>query len=147
MDELTQFKDWWVKTKEHCPPDDNPVNIIGSCYGAVLYRKDQFQVQLFIVKPHSIINPHLHPNVDSYEVFVSGDINFMRDGEWFTQNKLEGDLRIYPSTWHGGKFGQRGGVFLSVQHWLNGIKPTSVEDDWFDALNNTKGDVYNLTKD
>jgi hypothetical protein len=31
---------------------------------------------------------------------------------------------------HGGVVGEGGGVFLSVQHWLNGVKPHCVAADY-----------------
>ena len=144
MDKLETFKDWWLKTKEYRPPAKDPVYMLNHICGSTLYRKDNFQVQLFTVRPHSMINPHVHPNVDSFEVYIAGDISFMCNGKWFEQNKIEGSIRIHPSSWHGGKFGERGGIFLSIQNWLNGVEPSTVGHDWFDALNNNKGDAYNL---
>jgi hypothetical protein len=106
---------------------------IKDTYGVVLYRQGPFQVELFNVKPNSEIVPHLHPNVDSFEVFLTGDIHFMCNGEWSYEQKLgESITRVKPDSWHGGLFGERGGCFLSVQHWLNGVPPTFVGNDWVD---------------
>lgn len=141
FDELTAFLNWWLSTRNFNPPVETPTNQNGNLSGVVLYRDNSFQVQLFIVKPNSEIEPHIHPNVDSYEVYVSGDIEFMCDGVWFDQAQTQGNgvMRVRPSSWHGGKFGPRGGCFLSVQHWLNNVHPTSVGDDWADHSGNTNG--------
>jgi hypothetical protein len=139
FDDLEAFITWWIGIRPFNTPTDTPTNYNGVLSGVVLYRQGPYQVQLFNVQPNSEIEPHIHPNVDSYEVFVGGDINFMCDDVWFEQNELGSRIRVKPSSWHGGKFGARGGCFLSVQKWLNGVPPTSVGDDWHDKENNTTG--------
>ena len=132
-DVLEEFLQWWLQNRVICPPLDSSLTHIKDTYGVVLYRQGPFQVELFNVKPNSEIVPHLHPNVDSFEVFLTGDIHFMCNGEWSYEQKLgESITRVKPDSWHGGLFGERGGCFLSVQHWLNGVPPTFVGNDWVD---------------
>lgn len=139
FDDLTAFLQWWLATRPINTPVVSPTNFNGELSGVVLYRHNNYQVQLFIVQPNSTIEAHIHPNVDSYEVFVGGDINFMCDDTWYDQNVVGMHIRVKPSSWHGGKFGEKGGCFLSVQKWLNGVPPTSVGDDWHDKQNNVVG--------
>ena len=139
FDDLTAFLHWWMATRPINTPNVEPTNFNGALSGVVLYRQDCYQVQLFIVQPNSVIEAHIHPNVDSYEVFIGGDINFMCDEIWHDQNVVGMKIRVRPSSWHGGKFGERGGCFLSVQKWLNGVTPTSVGNDWQDKQKNTVG--------
>lgn len=107
------------------------------------YTKGPFQVQLIIMDPNSIIPKHKHPNMDSFEVYAGGQINFFKNGELETedfnlvdttkiyQSKNRGDfLRILPGDMHNGDFGPEGGVFFSVQKWQNGISPKDVTEDW-----------------
>lgn len=107
------------------------------------YNKPPFQVQLIIAEPGLIIPEHVHPNMDSFEVFVGGQINFFKNGvlETIDYNSLklnENDyspnrgnyLRVRPNDLHGGLFGESGGVFFSVQKWLNGVEPKDVTADW-----------------
>ena len=111
----------------------------------IWYREDDIQVQLFAVPPDYIIPEHTHPNVDSYELLVGGDIKFSKDGKWVTDNDIieakavpppqvhpyRGSLvRVHPDTPHGGSFGPRGGVFMSIQQWLNGTEPHCVSADY-----------------
>jgi mannose-6-phosphate isomerase-like protein (cupin superfamily) len=132
-DVLEDFLHWWLQNRVICPPLDNSLTHVKDTHGIVLYRQGPFQVELFNVKPNSEIVPHLHPNVDSFEVFLTGDIHFMCNGEWSYEQKLgESITRVKPDSWHGGLFGERGGSFLSVQHWLNGVPPTFVGNDWVD---------------
>lgn len=124
----------------------------GGSNGVVLYRNENLQVQLWITSPNTIIVDHKHPNVDSYEVYFGGDIDFytwengvksskkvareyflLADDQQYELFKKYVGLtlkRVKPYTLHGGETSNIGGAFLSVQHWTNGIKPTSVEKDW-----------------
>jgi len=147
FDDLEQFLNWWLNTRYINTPKEFPTNFNGTLSGAVLYRQDPYQVQLFIVQPNSDIKPHIHPNVDSFEVFVGGDIKFLCDDVEYEQNALGMSIRVKPNSWHGGKFGERGGCFLSVQKWLNGVFPTSVGDDWHDKNNNATGTASKDNKD
>ena len=135
-DDLAGFLEWWMNTRPINTPPENSLVYQKDTHGVVLYRQPPYQVELFIVQPNSEIVPHLHPNVDSFEVFVSGDINFMCDGVWFDHNIIGNQIRVNPTSWHGGLFGQRGGCFLSVQKWLNGVEPSFVGNDWQDRDNN-----------
>jgi quercetin dioxygenase-like cupin family protein len=135
FDDLEQFKNWWMVNRPINTPDANALVYVAETHGVVLYRQDKYQVEMFLVKPNSEIAPHIHPNVDSFEVYIGGDINFMCNGQWFGQNNIGDSIRVYPNSWHGGKFGDRGGCFLSIQKWLNGVEPKFVGDDWQDKEN------------
>lgn len=129
-DDLAQFKEWWLATRPFNTPKENALSHVAETHGVVLYRQDPYQVELFNVKPNSIIPAHTHPNVDSFEVFVGGDIEFMCDDIWYKQDVIGASIRVLPSSWHAGKFGERGGCFLSIQKWQNGVSPKFVGDDW-----------------
>lgn len=137
-DELTKFTDWWMKTKKLRPPSDAYNRVAGST-GTTLYRKDQFQVQLFINDPNYEIVDHLHPNVDSYEIYLSGAVYFRLNKETLLTPEQVAEagllltgkrIRVRPDEWHGATVGATGGSFLSIQHWLNGVVPSSVHLDW-----------------
>jgi hypothetical protein len=89
-----------------------------------------FQVQLFTAVPNSEGVDHIHPNMDSYEVYVSGDIAFRANNQVFKDMTFGRVLRIRPECWHGATFGPRGGVFLSVQQWSNVERPSCAGADW-----------------
>ena len=130
FDDLTEFMNWWMNVRPINTPSQNALSHVAETHGVVLYRQGEYQVELFNVKPNSEIPAHIHPNVDSYEVFVGGDINFMCDEVWYKQEQIGAYIRVKPNSWHGGLFGERGGCFLSIQKWLNGVKPKFVGDDW-----------------
>jgi hypothetical protein len=140
---LEAFVDWWLEHRVFKPPVEAPVLIDGSLHGVVLYRDAPFQVQLFSVAPGVEIPDHVHPNVDSYEVYFSGQIAFRKAGRrvvaprlWPLKLKngmqaLFGHrIEIRATDAHGGAVGPLGASFLSIQKWLNGVAPTNVGDDW-----------------
>ena len=126
----------------------NPITRIEDTTSIVWFRDGQFQVELFIVPPNYIIPEHTHPNVDSYEVYLGGQIKFSHTGKWVNDYELEPSeqanpgtalnrgrvIRVKPTDRHGGQFGPSGGVFMSVQHWLNGVKPHCVAADYIGAV-------------
>jgi hypothetical protein len=139
MDDLEGFLNWWMETRPiQSEPNEDRTVFDGALYGVVLYRQAPYQVQMFIIPPNCEIDDHVHPNVDSYEVYLSGDIKFRIEGKIVEDNVI----RVYPTASHGGSFGPRGGCFVSVQKWLNGVIPTSVGADWKDAKGNTQGIAY-----
>src|SRR3569833_887532 len=120
------------------------VSTIENVTSILLYRRGQFQVQMFAVPGGTVIPEHTQPNVDSIEVYVGGNIRFSHSGKYlypadklFAMNGPLGlasrrgmTIRVRPNDLHGGAFGEGGGVFLSVQHWLNGVKPHCVAADY-----------------
>ena len=50
----------------------------------IQFRNNQYQVQIFSTPSNFIIPEHKHPNVDSFEVYLSGDIDFSLEGSWLS---------------------------------------------------------------
>lgn len=109
--------------------------------GITLFRKDQFQIQQFVFRPNTEIIEHAHPNVESVEMYICGDMRLTLNGkEVFNYDAGEtkpdgtcpknGGLLYLPAgAVHGGSIGPRGGCFLSLQYWING-KPKPIHLDW-----------------
>ena len=115
----------------------------GNVMSGVWYRKDKFQVELFMIAGPWIIPEHIHPNVDSYEVLLGGQIRFSRNGKWLIPETYQIDVdekgtspyrgetvRVNHDTPHGGVVGSGGAMFFSVQYWLNEVTPHCVALDW-----------------
>lgn len=130
-DPLTAFLLWYLDngTPIGRAPFHDATSSIGNVSGCVLLRQYPFQVQLFICPPNIEIPEHTHPGVDSYEVYVSGQVDFTVDGQSIRdKSEITFDeigqpalrshcIRIRPESKHGGKIGAEGGVFMSVQKW------------------------------
>jgi hypothetical protein len=107
-----------------------------------LYRQEQLQVQLVLVPANFLVPEHTHPNVDSYETFIGGPIYLEKNGKPIIPRESifaleDGTCSVFlrcskvPSSMpHGGPVGDSPAAFLTIQHWKNGVKPTSVHEDW-----------------
>ena len=143
-DELTIFLEWYLENgSKILTPLNDSTHFVEGLTSSCIYRSDQFQVEFVTVAPNTDIPQHFHPNVDSYEVVLKG-MEFVLNGEVILpmnvaekqrsdsnlSKKHYENVRVLPKSSHGGRSGPNGGCFLSVQHWLNGVKPTSVGMDW-----------------
>jgi len=137
--ELTAFLHFWLTLRPINTPKDGCMDFADKISGIVLYRSGQYQVQLFNLAPNAIIESHCHPNVDSYEVHIGGELAFEVDGCRHENRALLDQIRIFPSSMHKAFSGDQGGCFISVQKWLNGVPPSTVGHDWFDIEGNQKG--------
>ena len=145
---LTQFSKWFLAQPFGVlRPPQNSVYFYetsgGIVISTVLCRMGQFQVELFAGPGPGHFPEHRHPNVDSIEVHLTGETNFTIRGcpvvppERLAQVGDDGASifcgfrsRVRPQDAHGATVGPAGGAFLSIQHWLNGVEPTSVGLDW-----------------
>ena len=143
-DVLTEFKDQYINSDKFNKiqvPFNEPLMFVEDITGLVIYRKGQFQVQLFICVPNCFIPRHRHPNVDSFELFLYG-MKFDHSDQTVIDNDMAMEqhqgmpkhqyktIRVKPNEWHGAIASKNGGAFISIQHWLNGVKPTHVGADW-----------------
>jgi hypothetical protein len=123
----------------------NEFHDFGKFFSIVIYRKEQFQVELFFGLPEAKeAEAHTHPNVDSYEMHLTGKTNFHINGEAVEENAVTPETashtvplaakvfqKVFANDVHGAK--PEGGVaFLSFQLWKNGVKPSSVGHNWAD---------------
>lgn len=143
MDRLESFANWYLSSEKGLAvPALKSIHFMDNLTAVTLYRRDQFQVEMILCKPNSEIPDHVHPNVDSFEMYVSGSIMFRHGGKllipkeqadsvnWDGGSEMRGfKIRVKPDDYHGAAFGDSGGCFLSIQHWLSGV-PTTVGHDW-----------------
>lgn len=143
-DELTEFKDWYFSEPRYLfVPSVESIHFVDTSLVLCVYRHGQYQVELAVCKPSCEIPDHVHPNVDSFEVYLGGEIMFRHRGQLVVsenqayQVRDNGlslmwghQIRVKPDDWHGATIGRSGGVFLSIQRWLNGLTPTTVIHDW-----------------
>jgi hypothetical protein len=138
-DRLSEFLAWFLC---HGLAAARPAGIYdyGPVRSLVLFRGGEFQVELFTVAPgYGFGAEHRHPDVDSYEVHVWGEIVLTINGQDSAPVQLDIGgrpfliTRVTPDDWHGAHPMSAGGAFFSVQHWLNGVPPTSVGLNWVGA--------------
>ena len=118
----------------------NNLNIYDvECFNShIQFRNNQYQVQIFSTPSNFIIPEHKHPNVDSFEVYLSGDIDFSLEGSWLSNWDIKDHtfidnlfiVQVEHNAIHGAIFGEGGGRFMSVQHWINEVNPSCVGLDY-----------------
>lgn len=121
---VLNFAGWWLRNRPISPPEDC-LSRTGTFTGLVLYREQQYQVQLFTTTEYGHVPHHTHPNVESLERLVCGKVDLNTARGNISMRKL---LRVAASEDHWGSI--ENGAFFSFQKWLNGITPTSVTMDW-----------------
>lgn len=118
------------------PGSDAPGTRVAS---VVLYRDWPFQVEMIVFTPGVEIQPHMHEDVDSCEVVMTGGVELFVEGlqvAFLREPRADGLSRdllkwapIPHDAIHGGRVGDKGGTFLSVQMWRNKA-PTHVGQEW-----------------
>jgi len=129
LDGISLFLQAWLSRRMIDPSvGPNLVKTYGNLTATRLFRSGKYQVELLSVLPNTEIPDHIHPNMDSYEVYLGGDIKFRTNGEEVTPTTTGQYIRVKPDCPHGGTFGPSGGVFLSIQEWVT--EPASAGQDW-----------------
>lgn len=88
----------------------------------------------------SEIPDHSHPNIDTIQVYVTGDLALRLNGKPAMEGAVtelpDGRcshnsrwVRVRPNDTHGATIGKLGAAFINFQHWTSG-EPTSAELDW-----------------
>ncbi len=142
---LQEFLDWYIEESNTLMQSPYMgLTFVGNGPALVMHREPGFQVQLFLCVPNTVIPVHSHPHVESFEINVSGDVDFYVNGEQTYPSgsgvAIRRDGSSLPRIWGYGAYvgagvkhkaiiGPNGGAFLSVQKWLQG-EPTSVDEDW-----------------
>lgn len=125
---VRDFAVWWLRNRPFSVPKSDAVLYYDGFAGVTLFRHENFQVQLVIVKPDHKSPSHSHPNIDSVEYGLAGDGEGTFESD---RNARFGPLVfIEPGESHTAGAGHTGGAFISIQKWINGTTPTSVELDW-----------------
>jgi len=144
QDELSHFADWYLNSgdiERIYTPVKVPLLFVEKVTSVVLYRRDNFQVELITCLPDTVIPEHKHPDVDSYELFLYG-MKFTHSGEVVINDEQaleETDgmpafayhtIRVRTNDPHGATASKNGGCFLSIQNWLHDVEPTHVGNNW-----------------
>jgi hypothetical protein len=143
MDALDRFYKWVREQHSRIGsvPAVGAIERIGEMTAITWFRQPPFQVELFIFEKSFIIPEHKHPNVNSFEVYIGGQVAFSHSGKWKTFGQMPEEIknskytcngkciRVNSDDLHGGVIGPEGGMFMSVQHWLDG-SPHRIAHDW-----------------
>jgi hypothetical protein len=119
---VEDFYDWWVQSG--CPflfPKNVEVFKSDDATAVCIFRKGQFQIELYLIHAQPKVPIHEHPNVEVIKVRASED-------------SLEPSPVLYNGQSHGA--GMRleaadiGFPLFAVQHWKKNLTPTTVAAQW-----------------
>lgn len=128
---VRKFAVWWLRHKPFQVPMDEPIRFYSDFAGVTLFRDGPFQVQLFITHPNRTSPWHAHPNIESVEYGICGGTqSFFRTER---NSQIAGLMMVDAGEFHEAGAGDIGGSFISLQKWINGVQPSSVELDWVGA--------------
>ncbi len=126
-------------TGQPIAPSESAANVMGT----ILYRDGAYQAELFTFAATQYggsFAEHRHPDVDSVELFLSGEIQFnvqRRGRNEIYNGRRNAPLWINAEDFHGGKIGPAGAAFVSLQRWRTGKALTSIGHNWIGDAHET----------
>lgn len=122
-DTVEEFCDWYITNGM---PINFPKNVeifsTDDATSVCLFRKGQFQVELYLISPNPNVPIHEHPNVEAIEVRLDNTTDTIY-GEVLRKGHSHGPgIRMMAE--------ERGFPLISVQKWLDGISPTTISTRW-----------------
>ena len=110
----------------------------------ILFREPPFQVELITFWPGGFAVPeHRHPNVDTIQVLLSGDLRFMVDGKTAPWKALDDRLVCKPgfeilkrtvairaNQSHSAESQRTGATWLSFENWVGTEEIHTTVEDW-----------------
>ena len=133
-DTLEEFVDWFINSKYPIiVPWDAQVRRTDDATTMCLFKKGQYQVEIYLIYPGYMIQPHEHPGVEVITMNMGG-------GKRGAVNDLGGSSiagmlssKLLDSQVHGGEsetLFSNGYGLLSFEKWSKDIKMTSAAIHW-----------------
>lgn len=131
-DNLTAFADWYMESKMPMMlPVGSPVYVTNDATAIVVFRKGQYQVELYIIHGKTMVGKHFHPGME----VITMQIGNMDDAVWGMYSHLLEDGES-----HDGDFScDIGAAFLTFEKWFDESKMTSAAVNW---KGKTSGDIH-----
>jgi len=142
---LEEFAEWYKSNGFPIrPPFEDPVYTTDISYSYVLFREGQYQAELYLVRPNTSSPDHSHPGVENIIMVWGGNVHTRQNGKTFDYsehynepatngtNKLFGmcSQKLTDDQTHALIAGDKGGAFLSLEKWPDGVTPNSVTINW-----------------
>lgn len=129
---IVEFANWYIgSSKPILIPFSAEVVVTDDASAITLFRKGNFQVELYLIKPGYIIPMHSHPDVDVITMGIGGGETCGPLHPIYGTGARIGQLRLTEAgTEHGG--GQpehKGFALLAFEHWKSGT-PSSAAMRW-----------------
>lgn len=120
---LTEFADWYMSVKMPLMlPVGSPVYVTNDATAVVIFRKGEYQVEMYIIHNKSLVEEHSHPGM---EVIIM-QIGNMNLNVWGMYSPVLND-----GEYHDGNFsGEKGAVFLTFERWKDKKLMSSAAVNW-----------------
>lgn len=157
---LEEFAKWYKENGFPIrPPFEDPVYTTDISYSYVLFREGQYQAELYLVRPNTSSPEHSHPGVENIIMVWGGNVHTVQNGKLFDYtehyqepakngtNKLFGmcSEKLTDEQTHALIAGDKGGAFLSLEKWPEGVKPNSVTINWSgDPVDPKHGEIISV---
>ena len=119
---VEDFADWWFRNGMPIKfQDSSEVFLSDDATSIALFRKDRFQVELYLIHPNPTVPLHEHPDVEVIKARLDGKrypylSNTLHNNESHGAGlRLEAEDKGYP--------------LLAIQHWLT-RDPTTIASMW-----------------
>jgi hypothetical protein len=119
---VEDFANWWLTSGMPIVfPKDAEVFLSDDATSIALFRKDRFQVELYLIHPEPKVPVHEHPDVEVIKIRLSGRkypylSDTLRNGQSHgAGQRLEAEEKGYP--------------LIAIQHWLT-REPTTIASMW-----------------
>lgn len=123
---IEEFYTWYIDAgMPLMPPSGCEVFLSDDATSVALFRKGQFQVEMYLVHPKPLVQLHEHPDVEVVKVYIDGT----KFGSEYGQ--VSQVLRSGGTHGIGGVMqNSKGFMLLAIQHWHPKLVPTTVAAAW-----------------
>lgn len=131
--DVTAFARWY--TANHMPamvPVGAEIFLSDDATAVCLFRKGQFQVEMYLIHPGPILQMHEHPGVEVIK-YYGGDVQHVDGGRWVKDKPITASPVLLAGEAHGvdgDSNSPKGFVLWAFQHWADGLTPTTVAARW-----------------
>lgn len=120
---VREFAEWYIRAGMPVMfPQGNEVFCSDDATATCLFRKGQFQVELYMIHPRPMVPDHSHPYLEVIEMRIDSINKLAKLGRVLHSNESHGPgIRLEAD--------QRGFPLIAFQHWLD-RKPTTIASMW-----------------
>lgn len=131
---LEEFTDWYLNSKMPLMiPYNSKVFITDDATAISIFRKGNYQVELYLIHPEMIIPEHSHPRMEVIQVNLGGGNLFPPDDLGVCSSWGQVSENLVPGNKHGGDSVtvlSDGFVVLTLERWEDPSEMTSAAIQW-----------------
>lgn len=132
---VREFARWWCDNGAPIAPPSETVNLSDDATSFALFRRGQFQVELYLIHPSPNLPEHGHPDVEVIKMRL--DTFMWSQNQVLKTTSQEASSTLFQDQTHGAgiNFKENDGLdqgfgLLAFQKWKDGLKPTTVAARW-----------------